>query len=169
MKTIGNILWLLIVGWESALGWAIIGVLLLPWGVTTPFARQCFKFAHFSLWPFGREAIASPTAFRGSSIGNVLWFVFAGLWLGLGYIVGGIVLCLTIIGFPFGMQAFKMAGLAFTPFGKEIVRTKDLRSGAWINEKYAHQMDPPPAAPPVQPTPPVHPPAPAPVEGPETF
>lgn len=55
------------------------------------------------------------------TIGNILWFVFAGLWLALGYFFAGLVMCITIIGIPFGVQAFKLAGFALWPFGKEIV------------------------------------------------
>ncbi|MFM7063271.1 MAG: YccF domain-containing protein [Actinomycetes bacterium] len=55
------------------------------------------------------------------TIGNLLWFVFAGIWLALGYAVAGLLMCITIIGIPFGIQAFKLAGFALWPFGKEIV------------------------------------------------
>lgn len=59
---------------------------------------------------------------RMKTIGNIIWFVFAGLWLALGYAVAGLVACITIIGIPFGIQAFKLAGFALWPFGKEIVK-----------------------------------------------
>ena len=55
-----------------------------------------------------------------SLIGNLIWFIFGGLLLGIGYLFGGMVLCLTIVGIPFGVQHFKMALLALIPFGKEI-------------------------------------------------
>jgi uncharacterized membrane protein YccF (DUF307 family) len=54
-------------------------------------------------------------------IGNLIWLVFGGLLAALGYIIGGFVLCLTIIGIPFGLQCFKIAGLVLWPFGKRIV------------------------------------------------
>lgn len=54
-------------------------------------------------------------------LGNVLWFLFGGLWLGLGWILSGVLWCITIIGIPVGLQCFKFAGLAFFPFGKEVV------------------------------------------------
>lgn len=56
------------------------------------------------------------------TIGNILWFILGGLWLALGYVLGGIVLCITIIGIPFGIQAFKLSTLALWPFGREIRR-----------------------------------------------
>ena len=56
-----------------------------------------------------------------SVIANVIWLVFGGIWLALGHVVAGLLLCITIIGIPFGVASFKMAGLALVPFGKEIV------------------------------------------------
>jgi len=55
------------------------------------------------------------------TIGNVLWFVFAGVWLALSYAVAGLLLCITIIGIPFGIQSFKLSVLALWPFGRMIV------------------------------------------------
>jgi uncharacterized membrane protein YccF (DUF307 family) len=60
------------------------------------------------------------------TIGNILWFI-PGLLLALGYAISGVLLCITIIGTPFGIQSFKFVPLALFPFGKEIVRSKDLR------------------------------------------
>ena len=54
-------------------------------------------------------------------LGNVLWFVFGGLFSGLGWIISGCLWCITIIGIPYGLQCFKFAELSFIPFGKEIV------------------------------------------------
>ena len=54
-------------------------------------------------------------------IGNILWFVFDGFLSGLGWVLAGCLWCITIIGIPIGTQCFKFAGLAFFPFGKEVV------------------------------------------------
>jgi len=54
-------------------------------------------------------------------IGNILWLIFGGFLSALGYILGGIVLCITIIGIPFGLQCFKLAGLVLWPFGSQVV------------------------------------------------
>jgi uncharacterized membrane protein YccF (DUF307 family) len=54
-------------------------------------------------------------------IGNLIWLIFGGLWAALGYIVGGFVLCVTIVGIPWGLQCFKLAGVVLWPFGKQIV------------------------------------------------
>lgn len=54
-------------------------------------------------------------------LGNILWFIFGGLFSGLSWIVAGVLWCVTIIGIPIGLQCFKFAGLAFWPFGKQVV------------------------------------------------
>jgi uncharacterized membrane protein YccF (DUF307 family) len=56
-----------------------------------------------------------------SFLGNVLWWIFGGLLVGLGYIVGGLGLCLTVVGIPFGLQSMKLGVATMSPFGKEIV------------------------------------------------
>ena len=55
-------------------------------------------------------------------LGNIIWLVFGGLAIAVEYFIGGLVLCITIIGIPFGRQHFKLMSLAFTPFGRDIVR-----------------------------------------------
>ena len=63
-----------------------------------------------------------------SLLGNIIWLIFGGLIAGLGYIVGGLLLCLTIIGIPFGLQSIKLGVATLTPFGKEIVETENANS-----------------------------------------
>ena len=53
-------------------------------------------------------------------IGNIIWVVFGGLFLSLGYVLSGLLLMITIVGIPFGWQVIKLAGLALWPFGKEV-------------------------------------------------
>ena len=54
-------------------------------------------------------------------LGNVLWLVLAGWWLALAYVVAGVLNCITVIGIPFGLQSFKLAGYALWPFGRGVV------------------------------------------------
>ena len=61
-----------------------------------------------------------------------MWFILAGWWLALGHLLAGVLLFVSIIGIPFGIASFKMAGLAVFPFGKTIVRAKDLRDEAQV-------------------------------------
>ncbi len=122
MRTVGNILWVLFAGIWLALAYAIAGIVNFIFIITIPFGIQCFKLAGFSLWPFGRTVIDTPGSASGvGCIANGLWFVVSGVWLAVAHLLAGVVLCITIIGIPFGIQCFKLAGLALWPFGKTIV------------------------------------------------
>lgn len=127
MKTVGNLLWLVLCGFWIALGWLFWAGLLAITVVGLPFARQCLKLANFSLWPFGRAIVKDPTATNLGTLGAILWII-PGALMAIGYVVSGAFLCITVIGIPFGLQSIKMAGLALQPFGKKVVRTKDVAS-----------------------------------------
>lgn len=59
-----------------------------------------------------------------SILGNLIWLIFGGLITGLGYILGGLLLCLTIVGIPFGLKAMQLGVATLTPFGKEVIPTE---------------------------------------------
>jgi uncharacterized membrane protein YccF (DUF307 family) len=122
VRTIGNILWLVLAGFWLAVGYAIAGILLCITVIGIPFGVQSFKLAGYSLWPFGRVVVTDPDASAALGfIGNVLWLILAGWWLAIAHIVTGILLLLTIIGIPLGVANFKLALLALVPFGKTVV------------------------------------------------
>jgi len=130
VKTILNVVWLVLAGFWLALGYLLAAILLAITIIGLPFAKQSLKLSRYALWPFGRALVQSPTRYRTlSAVGNVLWFVLAGWWLALGHMVTGIALCLTIIGLPLGIADFKMAGAALVPFGREVVRARELNAG----------------------------------------
>lgn len=54
------------------------------------------------------------------TMGNILWFLFGGFLSGMSWLLAGLILCLTVVGIPYGKQCFKFASLSFSPFGKEI-------------------------------------------------
>ena len=60
-----------------------------------------------------------------SILGNIIWLIFGGFIAGIGYIIGGLVLCVTIVGIPFGVQAFKMSNYVLWPFGRTVVMRED--------------------------------------------
>jgi uncharacterized membrane protein YccF (DUF307 family) len=60
---------------------------------------------------------------------NILWLVLAGIWLAIGYVVAAVILAITIIGIPFGVQTFKLAGYALWPFGRTLVQSATRRKG----------------------------------------
>ena len=123
MRTLGNILWFLLAGLWLAMGYAVAGVLLCLTLVGIPFAIQAFKLARFSLWPFGRDVIARSSGSLLEVLVNLLWLVLFGWELFLAHLVAGALLCLTVIGIPFGVQAFKLSVLALWPFGREVVES----------------------------------------------
>jgi uncharacterized membrane protein YccF (DUF307 family) len=129
MRLILNLIWLVLAGVWLALAYLIAAVLLTITIIGIPFAVQSVKLASYALWPFGRTLIRSQSRSAPLSlIGNVLWFILAGVWIAIAHVVTGALLCLTIIGIPLGIADFKMASAALAPFGKQIVRTKDLRA-----------------------------------------
>ena len=121
MRTIGNILWLLLAGVWLAIGYVIAGILNCLLIITIPFGIASFRLASYALWPFGRTVVAKPSAGAISTIGNIIWFVISGVWLAMAHVIAGVLLCITVIGIPFGIASFKMAGLAVFPLGKDIV------------------------------------------------
>lgn len=128
MTAILNVLWLILGGLWLALTYIVAGIVMCILIITIPFGIASFRLAGYALWPFGRTVVPKPDAGAGSFIGNVLWFLLAGLWLAIVHMVTGILLCLTIIGIPLGIADFKMAGAAIAPLGKEIVPTDDPRA-----------------------------------------
>ncbi len=128
MKVILNILWLVLCGLWLAIGYVVAGVVMCILIITIPFGIASFRLAAFALWPFGRTTVPKPGAGAGSVVGNVLWFLLAGLWMAIAHVITGVALCLTIIGIPLGIADFKLAAVAIAPLGKDIVRTDDPRA-----------------------------------------
>jgi uncharacterized membrane protein YccF (DUF307 family) len=128
MRTVLNVLWLVLSGVWLAIAYFLVGLVLCILIITIPFGIACFRIAGFVLWPFGRAVVPKPDAGAGSVVGNVIWFFLAGIWLAFGHLVTGVLLCLTIIGIPLGLGNFKMIPVALVPFGKEIVSTRDPRA-----------------------------------------
>lgn len=128
MRTLLNIIWLLLSGIWLALGYVVAGIVMCLLIVTIPFGVQAFKIASFALWPFGREMVPRPGASVGLSlVGNVLWLLLAGWWLALGHIVSAIVLAITIIGLPLAWANLKLVPISLFPFGHEIVPSSQAR------------------------------------------
>ena len=133
LRLVGNILWVIFGGAEMALGWAVAALLFAVSIIGIPWAKAAAMMAWFTIWPFGREAVDREVLTGREDIGtgafgllgNVIWFVFAGVWLVMGHVLIGVVLCCTIIGIPFGIQHFKIGVLALAPIGKTIVETED--------------------------------------------
>lgn len=123
MKILGNILWLIFGGFEAALAYFTGSLAMAVTIIGIPWAWQTFKIGILCLWPFGAEVKD-----EGNGVGclnllfNVIWILTGGIWAWLIHVFFGLLLCITIIGLPFGKQHFKMAALSLAPFGKDIVR-----------------------------------------------
>lgn len=121
MKTIGNIIWLIFGGLLTAVEYILASLVMMITIIGIPFGLQTLKLGILALWPFGKTVTDS-----GGSSGclcllmNIIRIFIGGFWICLTHFVFGLLLCITIIGIPFGRQHFKMAALALTPFGKEI-------------------------------------------------
>ncbi len=121
MRLLLNLLWLICGGLLSWLSWILVGCLWCVTVVGIPVGLQCFKLASISLNPFGKEVVY-PNAGAGSFLLNLLWIVFGGIEMALGNAFMGVLLCVTIIGIPWGKQFFKIAKVSLMPFGAEVRR-----------------------------------------------
>lgn len=119
---LGNLIWLLFGGLASALIYCAGGIILCLTVIGIPFGLQCFKLAGLVLWPFGREVVSSSReAGCLSPLFNIIWILCGGLWTALIHLGFGLLLCLTVVGIPFGRQHFKLVEVSLMPFGKRIV------------------------------------------------
>ncbi|WP_046527891.1 MULTISPECIES: YccF domain-containing protein [Cellulomonas] len=123
MKTLLNVIWLVFAGAWLALGYVAAGIVCCVLVVTIPFGIASFRIASYVLWPFGRTIVDKPTAGALSTIGNVIWFFVAGIWLAIGHVVTAVPLFVSIIGIPMGIANLKLIPVSLVPLGKQIVPT----------------------------------------------
>ena len=121
MKTLLNIIWLLLCGFWLALAYIFFGIIACILVVTLPAGVACFRIANYVLWPFGREVVPAPGAGAMSGISNVIWFLVAGVWLAIDHVLTALLLAVTIIGIPLAIANIKMIPVTCFPFGKQIV------------------------------------------------
>lgn len=122
MSFIGNIIWLVFGGILIAIEYFIGSILLMITIVGIPFGIQTLKMGALALWPFGRDTrVHSRASGCLYILMNILWLICGGLWIAISHALFGLLLCITIIGIPFGMQHFKLTAVALNPFGRDIV------------------------------------------------
>jgi len=127
VRVIGNVLGFVLAGFWMALAYVLAGLIQMATIIGIPFGLQSFKLAGYALWPFGRVIVDRPGAGPAAScLGNVIWLALAGVWLALGHLITGVILCVTVIGIPFGLASFKLAKFALWPFGRMIVPADSL-------------------------------------------
>ena len=117
MKTIGNIVWLILGGLFISLGYFLSGIIFcltiifIPWGI------KCFKIAKLAFAPFGKEV---DVTFDEHPVANIFWMIFIGWEAFAGCVLLGVLCCITIIFIPLGKQWFKLGKVLLFPFGAEI-------------------------------------------------
>ena len=129
MSTLGNLLWFILGGALMGLGWWLVGLLAFVSIVGIPWGKACFVIGQFAFFPFGKEAVNREELSGRSDIGtgalgllgNVIWFLLAGVWLAIGHMLSAAACFATIVGIPFAIQHFKLALIALAPIGKTIV------------------------------------------------
>ncbi|GAA0217905.1 YccF domain-containing protein [Saccharothrix mutabilis subsp. mutabilis] len=121
MRIILNLIWLVLSGFWLAIGYVLTGIVCCLLIITIPWGLAAFRIANYALWPFGRQVVDRADAGAPSLLGNVIWIVVAGIWLAIGHVVTGVLLCVTIIGIPLGVANFKMVPVSLMPLGKVIV------------------------------------------------
>ena len=137
MGAIGNFLWFILGGFFMGLGWWFAGIVAYITIVGIPWGKACFVIGQFAFFPFGKEAVSRKDLSNQDDIGtgglgligNIIWFIFAGVWLAIGHVVSAVLCFLTVIGILFGIQHLKLAGIALAPIGKTIV-TKEVAAAA---------------------------------------
>ena len=121
MKFLGNIIWLIFGGFAIAIEYFVSSIGLMLTIVGIPFGLQTMKLGVLALWPFGSRVVRTEMAGGClSTIMNLIWIIFFGIWIALTHIAFGLLFFITIIGIPWGKQHFKLAGIALTPFGRTI-------------------------------------------------
>lgn len=129
MRSILNFLWFIFGGFFMGLAWWFFGILAFITIIGIPWGKACFVIGQFTFLPFGREAVSRNVLNQKEDIGtgtlgfigNVIWFIFAGVWLAIGHVGSALACFITIIGIPFGIQHLKLALLTLAPIGKTIV------------------------------------------------
>jgi uncharacterized membrane protein YccF (DUF307 family) len=122
MSFLGNIIWLVFGGLATAIGYFLGGVAMMVTIIGIPFGFQMIKIGSLCLWPFGRTFRVDKGELPGClfTLLNIIWLFIAGIWLAITHMLFGILLMISIIGIPWGMQHFKLAGFALSPFGRSV-------------------------------------------------
>lgn len=128
IRLILNVIWFLTAGIWLWLSYVLAGVIACIFIVTIPFGMASFRIASFVLWPFGREVVDTDRVAGVSTVGNIIWFIIAGLWLAIGHIATAAAQAATIIGIPLAWANLKLIPVTCFPFGKKIVKSSDDRS-----------------------------------------
>lgn len=149
MNLIGNVIWFVFGGVIMGLLWWVFGLLAYISIIGIPWGKSCFVIGQFTFFPFGKEAINRKELTQKDDIGtgtiglvgNIIWFLLAGIWLAIGHLTSAILCFITIIGIPFGVQHLKLAGVSLFPIGKKIVPKEVAKAAKKANaEEYVRSI-----------------------------
>jgi uncharacterized membrane protein YccF (DUF307 family) len=141
----GNVIWFVLGGWYTALTWLVGGAIFALSIVGLPLTIAAFQIAKMSAWPFGKDVVhireldnkglTAGTAITGTIgfIFNIVWACTFGIVLFFMHIFAGILCCVTLIGIPFGLQSFKLAGISLWPVGRRVVSVELARAARTSN------------------------------------
>ena len=128
MSTIVNIIWFIFGGFFLGLSWVLAGLICMISIVGIPFGYACMRIARFAFFPFGKTLVPAEwvgeSRIPGTSLMNIVWFLFVGIWLAIEELMAGISLCITLIGIPFGLAHFKLCLASFAPLGQRVVSSE---------------------------------------------
>ena len=143
MVSLFNLLWLVFVGWWTALVFLILGALFSITVVGIPIGKSLFEFAKLSAFPFGKEVIreverdgvsnVSDTRRIGGIIVNAIWLPI-GLILTLGFFLLGLLAAITVVGIPIAIVYVRMGKFLLFPIGAKVVSKKQAYASAVANE-----------------------------------
>jgi uncharacterized membrane protein YccF (DUF307 family) len=130
MKTLLNVIWLVLSGFWLFLGYMLAAAIMCILIVTIPWGVAAARIGVYALWPFGRTVVDKPGPRPGALVGNVIWLIVAGVWLAIGHIVSAVAMAVTIIGIPLALANLKLIPVSLFPLGKEIVPV-DAQNDPW--------------------------------------
>lgn len=135
MSLLGNIIWLIFGGFIAGLGYILGGLLLCITIVGIPFGVQSIRLGVATMAPFGKEVVED-TENEGllALIFNVVWLLLFGWEIAVAHLTAGLILAVTIIGFPFARQHFKLIPVALFPFRFSLRPGRSSRRSAHPNE-----------------------------------
>lgn len=128
MRTILNVIWLLLGGIWLAAAYFLAGVIACLLIVTIPVGIASFRMARYVLWPFGTLVVQKPSAGAGSTIMNVIWFVTVGWILVVVHVITALTQAITVVGIANAVVSLMMIPVTAFPFGKELIDRDDPRA-----------------------------------------
>lgn len=129
MRTLLNIIWFIFGGFWLALTYVLLGVLMCILIITIPWGIASFRIASYVIWPFGRTVVSKPNKGVGSTIGNIIWIILAGIPIVIAHLTTALAQAITIIGIPLAIANLKIIPISFAPLGKDIVPVSAIPAG----------------------------------------